>query len=58
MRVITDADFDNISRYLSLKLEIFFDTVPLVVTKENYLIDASWLEEAGTDYSRIWCGVL
>lgn len=52
MRLATDADFNKTSRYLSLKLEVFFDGVdsaPLVITNNNYLVDADWLEEGSAE---------
>lgn len=51
-RAATDADFNNQSRYLELKLEIYFDGIgstPLTITKSDYLIDANWLEEISAD---------
>lgn len=49
MRAATDADFNRRSRNLEVKLEIYFQQAPLVVTKSNYLIDADWLEEGSAD---------
>lgn len=51
MRDATDADFNRRSRNLEVKLEIYFQQAPLVVTKSNYLIDADWLEEGSADSS-------
>jgi len=48
MRAATDADFNADSRALSVKLEIYFDG-PLTVSKDDYLIDASWLEEGSAE---------
>lgn len=53
-RVATDADFNAKSRELSVKLEIYFDgetETPLTVMKNDYLVDASWLEEGSADSS-------
>jgi hypothetical protein len=52
MRVHTDADFNADSRELSVKLEIYFnETTPLVVSKDDFLIDANWLEEGSAESS-------
>ncbi len=51
MRPLTDLDFNAASREISVRLDIYLDEVPLEVTKENYLIDASWLEEGSADSS-------
>lgn len=48
MRAAIDADFNADSRALSVKLEIYFDG-PLTVSKDDYLIDASWLEEGSAE---------
>lgn len=51
-RDASDADFNAQSRELHMKLEIFFDGLdkdPLVVTRENYLIDCNLLEEASAE---------
>ena len=53
-RAATDADFNGQSRYLEVKLEIFFDGIggtPLSITKADYLIDADWLEEGSAESS-------
>lgn len=41
--------FNAPSREIFLRLDIFFDSTPLQVTKSNYLVDASWLEESGAE---------
>jgi hypothetical protein len=51
MRPLVDADFNAASREISLRLDIYLDEIPLEVTKQNYLIDASWLEEGSADSS-------
>ena len=51
MRLATDTDFNKADRYLEFKLDIYFDSVPLTVTQDNYLIDATWLEETVADTS-------
>jgi hypothetical protein len=54
MRAATDADFNAQSRYLALKLEIYFnglEEAPLTITKDDYLIDAGWLEEGAAESS-------
>ena len=54
MRAAIDADFNADSRALSVKLEIYFygpSVTPLTVMKDDYLIDASWLEEGSADSS-------
>ena len=54
MRAATDADFNAQSRHLALKLEIYFDGLeeaPLTVTKDDYLMDADWLEEGSAESS-------
>lgn len=50
-RVATDADFNNNSRYLDIRIDIYFTSTPLSVSKSNYLIDADWLEEGSADSS-------
>ena len=52
MRDATDEDFNAHSRCILLKLDIFFDGLqnnPLTVTREDYLIDADILDEAGAE---------
>ena len=51
MRPLIDADFNAASREIFMRLDIYLDEIPLEVTKENYLIDASWLEEGSADSS-------
>lgn len=54
MRAATDADFNAPSRYLALKLEIYFnglEEAPLTITKDDFLIDAGWLEEGAAESS-------
>lgn len=54
MRAAIDADFNADSRALSVKLEIYFHgptAPPLTITKDDYLIDATWLEESAADSS-------
>lgn len=51
MRPLIDADFNATSREIFMRLDIYLDEIPLEVTKENYLIDASWLEEGSADSS-------
>lgn len=51
MRPLTDLDFNTASREIFVRLDIYLDEMPLEVTKENYLIDASWLEEGSADSS-------
>lgn len=49
-RLATDADFNKDDRAIEMKIEIYFDEAdPLVVTTDNYLIDAELLEESGSD---------
>lgn len=50
-RVATDADFNNASRYLDVRLDIYFTSTPLSVSKSDYLIDADWLEEGSAESS-------
>ena len=55
MRAATNADFDNASRYIDIKLDIFFNgtnSTPLTVTKSDYLVDVDWLEEGSADSSK------
>ena len=57
MRAATDADFNQMGRYLSIKLAIYFDGLaadPLTVVKSQYLMDASWLEEGSADSSSLF----
>lgn len=52
MRIQTDEDYNLPSRCVLVKLEIFLDGTeasPLVVTRENYLIDCDILEEASAE---------
>lgn len=52
IRDATDEDFNAHSRCILLKLDIFFDGLqndPLTVTREDYLIDADILDEAGAE---------
>ena len=51
MRPLVDADFNAGSREISMRLDIYIDEIPLEVTKQNYLIDSSWLEEGSADSS-------
>ena len=51
MRPLVDADFNAASREISMRLDIYLDETPLEVTKQNYLIDSSWLEEGSADSS-------
>ena len=54
VRDATDEDFNAHSRCILLKLDIFFDGLqnePLTVTRNDYLIDAELLEEAGAEDS-------
>lgn len=54
MRAATDADFDASSRYLAVKVEIYFNGIsaqPFTVSKDNFLIDIDWLEESGAESS-------
>lgn len=51
MRAATDADFNNGGRYFDYKLDIYFDSTPLTVTKVDYLIDVDWLEEGSAESS-------
>lgn len=50
-RVATDDDFNNASRYLDTRLDIYFTSTPLTVSKTDYLIDADWLEEGSAESS-------
>lgn len=50
-RVATDADFNNDSRYFDVRLDIYFTSTPLSVSKSDYLIDADWLEEGSAESS-------
>lgn len=50
-RVATDTDFNNASRYLDVRLDIYFTSTPLSVSKSDYLIDADWLEEGSAESS-------
>lgn len=54
MGAAIDADFNKADRAIDIKLEIYFDVVPLVVTKSNYLVDAEWLEEGSADSTKIF----
>ena len=52
MRALTDADFNASGREISMRLDIYFNgpsQPPLSVTKDDYLIDASWLEEGSAE---------
>lgn len=51
MRPLLDSDFNAASREISMRLDIYLDETPLEVTKQNYLIDVSWLEEGSADSS-------
>ena len=54
MGLATDADFNNASRYLSMKIELYFnglESAPLTVTKDDYLVDTDWLEEGSAESS-------
>ena len=51
MRAATDTDFNKNSRYLEVKLEIYFTATPLTVLNTDYLVDADWLEEGSADSS-------
>lgn len=51
-RPLTNADFDAIERSILAKLEIYFDGLdeaPLVINKDDYLMDFTLLEEAGAE---------
>ena len=50
-RVATAADINNDSRYLDVRLDIYFTSTPLSVSKSDYLIDADWLEEGSAESS-------
>ena len=52
-RQVADSDFNSASRQIDIKLEIYFDEEPFVVSKADYLIDAAWLEEISADSSSI-----
>lgn len=43
---ITSANFEKLSRMTKVKADIYFDAQPLSVTRDNYMIDISILEEA------------
>jgi len=54
MRDATDDDYNAHSRCIEYKIDIFFDGInndPLTVTRNDYLIDADLLEEAGAEDS-------
>ena len=53
-RDAVDQDFNTPSRQIVMRLDIFFDGLqsdPLIITKDNYLIDATLLEEIGAEDS-------
>ena len=53
-RAATDADFNQASRYLEVKLDIYFDGIgqaPITVLKSDYIVDADWLEEGSAESS-------
>ena len=53
-RDAVDQDFNTPSRHIVMRLDIFFDGLqsdPLIITKDNYLIDATLLEEIGAEDS-------
>jgi hypothetical protein len=50
-RIATDADFNIVSRYLDVRIDIYFTSTPLTVSKSDYLIDANWLEEGSAESS-------
>jgi hypothetical protein len=47
----TTANFDQDSRFVKCKVDIFFDATPLTVTKDDYVIDFSILEESCSIYT-------
>lgn len=49
MGFLTDEMFNAYSRDLKLRLDIYLDEEPITVTDDNYLMEASWLEEASAD---------
>lgn len=49
----TDNDYNAASRDIQVKLEVYLETPPLVVTTGNYLISASLLEEAQAESQTI-----
>lgn len=51
MRALIDLDFNEDSRELDMRLDIYFDSTPLEVTTGDYLIDVTWLEEGSADSS-------
>ena len=53
-RDAVDQDFNTPSRQIVMRLDIFFDGLqsdPLIITKDNYLMDATLLEEIGAEDS-------
>ena len=51
-RVATDADFNSSAREIVCKLDIYFDgddKPPMTITRDNYLVDADFLNESGAD---------
>ena len=51
-RIANDNDFNQAGRGVLMKIEIYFngpDQTPLVVTRDNYLLSSTLLEEAGTE---------
>lgn len=45
----TDLDYNADSRAILMQVEIYFDPTPLIVTRDNYLIDCEVMEETGSD---------
>lgn len=51
-RPLTNADFDARERFILAKLEVYFDglaSAPLVVNRDDFLIDFTMLEETGAE---------
>lgn len=48
------ADFNKQSRLIDIKITLLGDFDEVVVTKDNYLIDASWLHETSADSTNIF----
>jgi hypothetical protein len=49
---ITFSDFNNATRYIVSKIEIYFDGInqaPLIVTQDNYLVDYTITEESSAE---------
>lgn len=54
--IATDADYNADSRFILSKIEIYFDSIPIELTRDDYLVDYTLLEEVGSDANNVPLG--